>query len=121
MTDLIGDMIMRIRNAAASKKESVAFPLSKKTMAVAEALERVGYLEIVPKKGKKGHKHIEAKLVLAGGVPRFKGARRISSISKRVYQKIKDVVPVKSNYGSLIISTPKGILSDKEAKKENVG
>ena len=120
-TDSIGDMIVRIKNATASKKEHVVFPLSKKIMAVAVTLERLGYIEITPKKGKKIHKNIEAKIIYKGDMPRFKGARLISSISKRVYQKIKNVIPVKSGFGNLIMSTPKGILSEKEARKENVG
>ncbi len=121
MTDPIADMLIRIKNATASKKDSVAFPLSKKTLAVAQALERAGYLEVVPKKGKKVSKSIEAKLIYIGSQPRFKGARRISNISKRIYQKIKNVTPVKSGFGNLLLSTPKGILTDKEARKENVG
>ncbi|MEK7575282.1 MAG: 30S ribosomal protein S8 [Patescibacteria group bacterium] len=120
-TDSIGDMIIRIKNAAASKKESVVFPRSKKTMAIAQVLERTGFIELFPKKGKKIHKTIEAKLTYVAGAPRFKGAKRISSISKRVYQKIKNVVPVKSGFGNLILSTPKGVLTEKEARKENVG
>ena len=121
MTDPISDMIIRIKNAVASKCESVVFPLSKKTNAIAETLERLGYLEIIPKKAKKANKQIEAKIVFKGEQPRFKGASRVSIISKRVYKKIKNTVPVKSGFGSLILSTPKGILSEKEAKKENVG
>ncbi|KKT44763.1 MAG: 30S ribosomal protein S8 [Parcubacteria group bacterium GW2011_GWA2_44_15] len=122
MTDSIGDMITKIRNASTSKKELVVFPLSKKTLAIARALERAGFLEVIPEKSKKFYyKQIEAKLVYVGDTPRFKGARRISSISKRVYKKIKNTVPVKSGFGSLIMSTPKGILTEKEAKKENVG
>jgi small subunit ribosomal protein S8 len=120
-TDSIGDMIIRIRNAVASKKDSVVFPRSKKTFAIAQALERSGFIEILPKKSKKIYKLIEAKLVFVGDTPKFKGAKRISSISKRVYHKIKNVAPVKSGYGNLIMSTPKGILTEKEAKKENVG
>ena len=114
-------MIIRIKNAAASKKDLVVFPLSKKTLAVAQILERTGFIELLPKKGKKVHKQIEAKLVYIAGLARFKGARRISSVSKRVYQKIKNVAPVKSGFGSLVLSTPKGLLTEKEARKENVG
>lgn len=121
MIDSIADMIVRIKNVARSKKDRVVFPLSKKTLSVAEALERIGYIEIIAKKGKRVRKQIEAKLVYAGESPRFKGASRVSNISKRVYQKIKNAVPVKSGFGSLIISTPLGILTEKEAKKENVG
>lgn len=120
-TDSIGDMINRIKNAASSKKVQVVFPLSKKVLAVAQALERVGYLDLISKKGKKTHKQIEANLIYVSGQSKFKGARRISNVSKRVYKKIKNVSPVKSGFGSLIMSTPKGILTDKEARKENVG
>lgn len=120
-TDSIADMIVRIKNASASKKTQVVFPLSKHVLAVAMTLERIGYLDLISKKGKKTHRLIEANLVYVEGKPRFKGARRISNVSKRVYKKIKNVAPIKSGYGSLIMSTPKGILTDKEARKENVG
>lgn len=119
--DLIADMIVRVKNAAATRKESVLFPYSKLAVAVAGALERTGYIESLPKKGKRVLRQIEAKIIYNDGRPKFKGARRISKLSKRVYWKIKDVTPVKSGHGSLIISTPKGILTDKEARKENVG
>ncbi|KKU68715.1 MAG: 30S ribosomal protein S8 [Parcubacteria group bacterium GW2011_GWA2_47_16] len=119
--DLIADMIVRVKNAAATRKESVIFPHSKLAVAVVGALERTGYLESLPKKGKKILRQLEAKVVYVGAVAKFKGAHRISKPSKRVYWKIKDVTPVKSGHGSLILSTPKGILTDKEARKENVG
>lgn len=121
MTDPIGDMIIRIKNAAASKKASLSLPLSKKTLAVAQALERAGYLEVVPKKGKKVSKLVEVKLAYVNNLPRFKEVRRVSSISKRIYQKIKNVAPVKSRFGNLIMSTPLGVLTDEEARKKNVG
>ncbi len=120
-TDSIADMLVRVKNATVSKKDVIVFPLTKKTLAVAQILERTGFIELLPKKGKKVHKQIEAKLIYVAGVPRFKGARRVSNVSKRVYQKIKNVIPVKSSFGSLIMSTPKGLLTDKEARKENVG
>ncbi|MSU55200.1 MAG: 30S ribosomal protein S8 [Candidatus Taylorbacteria bacterium] len=120
-TDIIADMIVRIKNAALTNKEQVVFQHSKFVLAVLVALERAGYVEVLPKKGKKVTKQIEAKLVLVDGSPRFKGARRLSKPSKRIYKKIDDVKPIKSGFGSLILSTPKGVLTDKEARKENVG
>src|SRR3989338_2464601 len=119
--DLIADMIVRVKNAAATRKESVSFPHSKLAVAVVGALERIGYLEALPKKSKKVFRQLEVKIVYANNRPKFNGARRISKPSKRVYWKIKDVTPVKSGHGSLLLSTPKGILTDKEARKENVG
>jgi len=120
--DLIADMIVRVKNAVATRKESVVFPYSKFAAAVVGVLERAGYLEVLPKKGKKVFRQLEVRIVyLNNRMPKFNGARRISKLSKRVYSKIKDVTPVKSGHGSLILSTPKGILTDKEARKENVG
>ncbi len=119
--DLISDIIIRIKNAAESRKETVSFPHSKSSLSVLGAIERAGFVEVLTKKGKKTPRHIEAKLVYLGTTPRFKGASRISKLSKRVYRKIKDVTPVKNGFGSLMLSTSKGVLSDKEAKKENVG
>lgn len=121
MTDSIGDMIVRIKNAARTHKEQVVFQHSKFVAAVVNVLERAGYLEALPKKSKKTAKQIEAKLVYVGGNPRFNGAERLSKSSKRIYKGISEVATVKSGYGSLILSTPKGILTDKEARKENVG
>ncbi|MSR78721.1 MAG: 30S ribosomal protein S8 [Candidatus Taylorbacteria bacterium] len=120
-TDLIADMIVRIKNAASSGKETVTFPHSKLSVAVAEALEKTGYLALLPKKGKKFHKNLEATIVYNGEIPKFQDARRISKPSKRVYTKTKDIRPVRSGFGHLFISTPKGILTDKEARKEKVG
>ena len=119
--DAIGDMIIRIKNAAAAGKETLVFSHTKITAAVATVLERIGYIEVLPKKGKKIHRQIEAKLVFVAGVPKFKDAKRISKTSKRVYRKIKNVAPVKSGFGHFILSTPKGILTDSEARKEHVG
>lgn len=120
-TDTIGDLIVRIGNAAKSGKAEVIFPHSKMMLAIAGALERAGYIEVLPRKGKKAHWHIEAKIKYEKDSPKFNGAVRISKPSKRIFWKIKNVAPVKNGHGSLILSTPKGIMTDKEAKKENVG
>ncbi len=120
-TDSIADLITRMKNAVRSGKETVVFPHSKMLVAISGALERAGFIEVFPKKGKKIHKHIEVKLLYAGGKPKFRDARRVSKPSKRIYKKIKDVLPVKSGFGHFIMSTPKGVLTDKEARKENVG
>ena len=120
-TDFISDIIIRIKNAAASGKESVVFPHSKFAAAIAAILERTGYLEVLSKKNKKVHRQIEAKLVYTGGVPKFNDASRISKPSRRIYFKTKSIMSVRSGFGHFIISTPKGLLTDKEARKENVG
>jgi len=100
----------------------VVFPNSKLNSAVVSVLERLGFLELSPKKvSKKNFKNIEAKLAYVGSIPKFKDAKRISKFSKRIYRSIKDISRVKSGFGHSIISTPKGIITDSEARKEKVG
>jgi small subunit ribosomal protein S8 len=119
--DPIGDMIIRIKNATDSKKESVVFPYSKLKASVVDILLKNGYIKSVGKKGKKIQKFIEVGLSYENGLPRISGVDRVSKSSKRIYTKSKDVRKVKNGFGSLIISTPKGIMTDKMAKEANVG
>ncbi len=119
--DPISDMIVRIKNASDSKKESVVFPYSKLKLAILDVLFKEGLIKSFGKKGKKIAKFIEVGLVYENGSPKIKGVERVSKTSKRVYQKSKDVKKVKSGIGNLILSTPKGIMTDKQAREENVG
>ena len=121
VTDPIADMIVRIKNAGDARKASVAVPYSKMKLAIAELLHKEGYVKSVSKKGKKIAKSIELELVYEEGRPRVQGFERVSKLSKRVYAKARDIRPVKSGYGLLVLTTPKGIVSDKEAKEANMG
>ncbi len=120
--DLISNIIIQIKNASSSgAKELFSFKYSKLAFAVAKVLERAGYIEVLPLKNKKDNRQIDVKVVYEGGISKLSGIRRISKPSKRVYQKVKNIIPVKSGHGSLVLSTPKGILTDREARKEKVG
>lgn len=119
--DPIADMIVRIKNAGISNKESVVFPYSKLKVAILDALLKNGYIKSFGKKGKKIAKFIEVVLIYENGMPKISGVERVSKTSKRVYSKAKDIKRVKNGLGSLILSTPKGIMTDKEAKLANVG
>ncbi len=121
MTDPIADMIIRIKNASDSKKESVVFPYSKLKIAILDVLLKEGFIKSFGKKGKKVVKFIEVGLVYADGEPKIKGVDRVSKSSKRIYYHAKDIRPVKSGFGALILSTPKGIMTDKTARTEKVG
>ncbi len=121
MTDPIGDMIVRIKNASDSKKESVVFPYSQLKAAIMEVLFKEGYIKSFSKKGKKVQKFIDAVLVYEGGKPRINGVDRVSKASKRVYNKVSDIKKVKNGFGTLILSTPKGIMTDKMAREAKVG
>ena len=120
--DPIADMIVRIKNATDSKKESVILPYSKLKLAILDTLLKSGFIVSFGKKGKKVVKFIEVVLAYEeSGEPKIHGVQRVSKTSKRVYQKAKEIRGVKNGFGALILSTPKGIMTDKMAKAEKVG
>ena len=119
--DYVSDLITNVKNASDAGKESLLFPYSKFGMAIAEAMERVGYVKGVSKKGKKISKFIEIKLSYIDATPKITGVERVSKFSRRVYYGAKDIKPVLGGFSSIFLSTTKGILNDREAKKEGVG
>jgi small subunit ribosomal protein S8 len=119
--DPIGNMIVMIKNASDSKKESVVFPYSKIKLAILDLLQKEGYIKSFGKKGKKVVKFIEVELVYSGKEPRINGVKRVSKTSKRVYFGSREIKKVKNGLGSLIMSTPKGIMTDKMAREAKVG
>jgi small subunit ribosomal protein S8 len=119
--DGISDLIVRIKNASDVRKESVTIPHSKMKVAILEVLEREGFVKGIVKKGKKIHKSIEVGLVYDEYGPKVKGVERVSKLSKRVYGGAKDLKSVKQGHGILVITTPKGIMTDAEARKNKVG
>jgi small subunit ribosomal protein S8 len=121
MMDSISDLIVRIKNAGDAGKDSLVLTHSKVNFAIASLLEKEGYIKSVSKKGKKITKFMEVELLRQDGEPRIRGVERVSKLSRRMYGKAKEIKTVKHGLGMLVLSTPKGILSDKEAKKENVG
>ena len=119
--DPISDMIVRIKNASDSRKESVVFPYSALKLAISDALFKEGFIQSFGKKGKKIVKFIEIVLSYENDEPKIKGVERVSKTSKRIYYGSKDIPRIKNGYGRLILSTPKGIMTDKAAKEANVG
>ncbi len=119
--DPIGDMIIRIKNASDSKKESVVLPYSNIKVAILDVLMKNGFIKSFGKRGKKIAKFIEVGLVYDDNGPKIYGVQRLSKPSKRIYQKSKEIRSVKNGYGILVLSTPKGIMSDKEARAANLG
>lgn len=121
MHDPIADMITRLKNAGDAGKTSVAFPYSKLKFSIAEILHKFGYLKLYTKKGKKVLKSIEVELVYEEDMPKIQGVKRISKFSRRTYTGAKELTPVRQGYGMAVLSTPHGVVTDKEAKKLNVG
>lgn len=114
-------MIIRMKNAGDSRKESVVFPYSKIKLAILEILQKEGYIKSFGKKGKKVVKFIEVVLAYDGKDSKINGVKRVSKSSKRVYFGSKEIKKVKNGLGSMIMSTPKGIMTDKMAREAKVG
>jgi len=122
MTDPIADMLTRIRNAQAVKKETVVFPYSKIKWEILNVLSKNDYIKGLDKANKKNKKFIEIILKYdEEKAPKISELKRVSKPSRRVYVHAKDIWFFKKGLGIKVLSTPKGILSDKEAKKLNVG
>ena len=120
--DPIGDFIIRLKNAGAVNHEVVSIPFSKMKMAVAEVLKENGYIKDVEKSGKKVRKTIHVRLQYKDdGTPRISSVKRISKPGRRIYKSVDDIHSVRYGKGMSVISTPNGILTDAQARKERVG
>jgi small subunit ribosomal protein S8 len=122
VNDPVGDFIIRLTNAGATKRSSVSVPFSAFKLAIAEKLKEAGYISAVEKKGKKVKKTLDITLKYdAEGAARIHGVKRVSKPGRRMYRSVHEIIPVRYGKGSLILSTPQGVKTDKEAKKEKVG
>jgi small subunit ribosomal protein S8 len=122
VNDPIADFIVRLQNAGAVRKASVAVPYSLLKASIADKLKEAGYVAHVEKKGKKVNKTLEVGLKYdAAGTAHIKGVKRISKPGRRIYKSVLEINPVRYGHGALIMSTPKGILTGKEAKEAKVG
>ena len=122
ISDVIADMLTRIRNANDAKHESVDIPASNMKKAIAKILLDEGYIksyEII-EDGKQGIIRIALKY-LAGKQKVIRGLRRVSKPGLRIYSNCEDMPKVMNGLGIAIVSTSKGIMTDKEARKANVG
>jgi len=120
--DQIANMVNMIKNASLQGHETVIVSFSKIKSAIADCLVKEGYLKSVNKKTRKGFPVLEIELSYKNdGRAVVSGINRISKSSKRVYRGVKDIKKGISNYGMVVLSTPKGILTDKQASKEMVG
>ena len=120
--DPISDLIIRIQNASRAGKDSVSIADSNLAFSVLTKLADRGFVGKPARKVKDDDKTIEVDLVYkADKSPRIKGVRRYSKLSKRLYKGFREIHSVKQGYGSMIVSTPKGILSDDEVRAEKIG
>ncbi len=122
VSDPIGDLITRIRNGQSARLKAVNSPASKMRANLLEVLKREGYIrEFTVTQNENGSAEISIELKYSEGQPVIREIKRVSKPGRRVYSPIKDVPRVFNGLGISILSTPRGILSDKEAKEANVG
>ncbi|PID83240.1 30S ribosomal protein S8 [Candidatus Campbellbacteria bacterium] len=123
MNDKISELIINIKNATLVKKEDVVVEYSKFKEAILNLLKKENYIaDYKVLKGDGVKKNIRITLSYdQKGNSKITDVKRISKLSKRVYYGYKDILPVKYGKGLLVLSTPKGIISDKQAKKEKIG
>lgn len=120
-TDSISDFLIQIKNGGRVKRESITVPASNLKEAIALTLVRTGWLKSVVKRGKKVKKYLTCELAYKAGEPKITEVKRISKPSRRVYVGTDELNLVRQGFGLAILSTPKGILTNFEAKKAKVG
>jgi len=121
MTDPITDMLNRIRNAQAVFKETVVVPFSNLKYNICQILEKEGFIDKLDKVTRKGKRFIKIILKYVDKRPAISGLKRISKPGQRIYTSVKDIKCNRGKYGIVIISTPKGVMTNKEAKKRKLG
>ena len=123
ITDTIADLLTRIRNASSAKHDSVDIPASNMKKAIAQILVDEGYVKSyqIIEDGKQGVIHVTLKYQGASRTPVLMGLRRVSKPGLRIYSNVEDIPQVMKGLGIAILSTSKGIMTDKQARKANVG
>lgn len=121
LTDPIADMLTRIRNANSATHEKVDIPFSKIKERIAEILKEEGYISNYKVITDGNKKNIRVYLKYAGRERVIKGIKRISKPGRRVYSSVEDMPRVLSGLGVAIVSTSKGVVTDKVARRENMG
>ncbi len=122
MTDPLGDMLTRIRNGQRARKNQIVSPASKLRNNVLDVLKREGYIrDFSQRELRPGISEIEIQLKYHDGEPVIHEISRVSKPGRRIYSKIKDLQRVYNGLGIAILSTPRGVLSDNEARDQNVG
>ena len=121
MTDPLGDMLTRIRNGQQARKDSILSPKSKLRAHVLDVLQREGYIRGYSEEELAGKDGLRIELKYFEGQPAIQHLARVSKPGRRVYSGAHDLPRVRNGLGITIVSTPRGVLSDAEARENNVG
>ncbi len=121
-TDPISDMLTRIRNAAAVQKDTVIIPYSKMKHSLADVLSKEGFIGAVTVEGTTAPtKTLRVALKYVGGEGVIVGIKRVSKPGQRIYAPVDDIPRANGGMGITVLSTPKGIMSDREARRQKAG
>jgi small subunit ribosomal protein S8 len=121
MTDPIADMLTRIRNAQTAEKTSVVMPSSRLKVAIAAVLKEEGYIDDFAVRENEGKPALDISLKYYAGEPVIEKIERISRPGLRVYKGCSDIPKVMNGLGIAIVSTPKGVMTDRKARATGVG
>ncbi len=121
VTDPLGDLLTRIRNGQRAKKDSVLTPASKLRVRVLDVLQREGYIRGYSEEQMGPAAGIRIELKYFEGQPAIKHVARVSKPGRRVYSGSQELPRIMNGLGITIVSTPRGVLSDAEAREQNVG
>jgi small subunit ribosomal protein S8 len=122
MSDPLGDMLTRIRNATSRHKQTVTSPASKLRARVLDVLQSEGYIRGYSEvKYDNGKSELNIELKYYEGAPVIREVARVSKPGRRVYVSVKSIPQVANGLGISILSTPKGVMADHEAREQNVG
>lgn len=122
VTDKIADMITRIRNGYMARKLTVDIPHSNLLIEIAKVMQEESYIESFSvEKSDEDQKTLSVKLKYLAGIPVVHSLKRISKPGLRIYKHAKELHPILSGMGISILSTSKGIMTNKQAKKQNMG
>ena len=121
MTDPIADMLTRIRNAQGSEKVSVVVPSSKVKVAIAQVLKDEGYIEDFKVRDDEGKSFLEIGLKYYAGKPVIERIERVSRPGLRIYKPARDIPQVMNGLGVAIVSTSKGVMTDRKARATGIG
>ena len=121
MQDPIADMLTRIRNAGAAGLKKIVMPASNEKAAIAAVLKEEGYIGDFAVSGEGAKRTLGIEIKYYGGKPVITGLERVSKPSCRVHCGVAEIPRVRNGLGIVVLSTPKGIISGRKAKAENVG
>ncbi|MEM7023384.1 MAG: 30S ribosomal protein S8 [Pseudomonadota bacterium] len=120
LSDPLGDMLTRIRNGQSANKTAIKSPASRLRKNVLEVLQREGYIRGYEQEAD-GHQELSIELKYHNGSPVIRELKRVSKPGRRVYSGVKELPLVYNGLGIAIVSTPRGVLSDSEARDAHVG